>query len=93
MKASTYMYEAKNVSGVMGRHSEVKVVFGGENASTNGSVITLPSVNEDHEMSEVDVKVARGYVDHEAAHVRWTDNEAWKKLMDDRMDDPEIRVR
>ena len=92
MKASSYMYEAKNVSGVMGRHSEVKVVFGGDEASTNGSVITLPSVNEDHEMSEVDVKVARGYVDHEAAHVRWTDNEAWKKLMDDRMDDPEIRV-
>jgi cobalamin biosynthesis protein CobT len=92
MKASTYMYEAKNVSGVMGRHSEVKVVFGGEDAKTDGNLITLPSVNENHEMSEVDVKVARGYVDHEAAHVRWTDNEAWKKLMDDRMDDPEISV-
>tara|TARA_R110000764_G_scaffold3356_2_gene14079 strand:+ start:542 stop:2329 length:1788 start_codon:yes stop_codon:yes gene_type:complete len=92
MKASSYMYEAKNVSGVMGRHSEVKVVFGGDEASTNGSVITLPSVNEDHEMSEVDVNVARGYVDHEAAHVKWTDNKVWKKLMDDRMDDPNVGV-
>ena len=92
MKASSYMYEAKNVSGVMGRHSEVKVVFGGEDASTNGSVITLPSVNENHEMSEVDVKVARGYVDHEAAHVKWTDNKVWKKMMDDRKGDPNIGV-
>ena len=92
MKASSYMHEAKNVSGVMGRHSKVKVVFGGEEASTDGNVITLPSVNEHHEMSDVDVKVARGYVDHEAAHVKWTDNKVWSKIIDEREGDPNIEV-
>ena len=92
MKASTYMHEAKNVSSVMGRHSEVRVVFKGEDAKTDGSTITLPSVNESHEMSEVDVKIARGYVDHEAAHVKWTDNKVWRKMMTDRKGDPNVEV-
>ena len=86
MKASEYMFEAKNVSGVMGRNSDVKVVFGGQDACTDGKLITLPSVNEHHEMSDVDVKVARGYVDHEAAHVKWTDNKAWSRIMKEQED-------
>ena len=32
----------------------------------------LPSIDNSLQMDERSVKVARGYVDHEAAHVKWT---------------------
>lgn len=78
MKAGTYMHEAKNVSAVMGRKSDVSVVFAGGEAATDGNVIQLPSVNQEKDMSNEEVMVARGYVDHEAAHVKWT-TDAYKK--------------
>jgi len=72
MKTGTYMHEAKNVSAILGRKSDVSVVFAGDEAATNGKIIQLPSVNEQKEMTEQEVAIARGYVDHEAAHVKWT---------------------
>lgn len=78
MKANDYMHEAKNVSAVLGRDSDVKVLFEGDSAYTDGENIVLPSIDSQKDMSEFNVKVARGYVDHEAAHVKWTDQEQWK---------------
>ena len=78
MKGNNYMHEAKNVSSVLGRNSGVKVVFEGSGAYTDGDNIVLPSIDSDVELSDHNVMVARGYVDHEAAHVKWTDQKQWK---------------
>ena len=78
MLGAEYMHEAKNVSSVLGRESDVRVVFEGEGASTDGETIKLPSIDNNLQMDERLVKVSRGYVDHEAAHVKWTDQTQWK---------------
>ena len=82
MLGTDYMHEAKNVSAVLGRESGVKVVFEGEGASTDGETIKLPSIDHSLQMDERTVKVARGYVDHEAAHVKWTDQGDWRAAID-----------
>ena len=82
MSGTDYMHEAKNVSAVLGRESGVRVVFEGEGASTDGETINLPSIDGSLQMDERLVKVARGYVDHEAAHVKWTNQKDWKKAID-----------
>lgn len=81
MKGNNYMHEAKNVSSVLGRNSGVKVVFEGSGAYTDGDNIVLPSIDSDVELDDWSVKVARGYVDHEAAHVKWTDQDQWIKAI------------
>ena len=77
MKGTDYMYEAKNVSAVLGRNSGVSVVFEGDGAYTDGQQIVLPNIDSETDLAEQSVKVARGYVDHEAAHVKWTDRGQW----------------
>ena len=82
MSGTDYMHEAKNVSAVLGRESGVRVVFEGEGASTDGETIKLPAIDNSIHMDERTVKVARGYVDHEAAHVKWTDQGDWRDAID-----------
>ncbi len=57
---------------------------GGNTACTDGKVIILPVLPEDDETARV---LAAGYVDHEAAHVKWTDftvnNSQWQNLLED----------
>ncbi len=77
MKANNYMHEAKNVGAVLGRKHGVTVSFEGNQACTDGQHITLPSLNEGAELDDFTVTVARGYVDHEAAHIKWTDDAAY----------------
>ena len=81
MKGKDYMHEAKNVSSVLGRNSDVKVVFEGTGACTDGNNIVLPTIDSEVELDDWTVKVARGYVDHEAAHVKWTDQDQWVKAI------------
>ena len=81
MKGNDYMHEAKNVSSVLGRNSSVKVVFEGSGAFTDGDTIVLPTIDAEVELDDWTVKVARGYVDHESAHVKWTDQDQWIKAI------------
>lgn len=55
------------------RDHKVSVVFEGTEAKTDGGVIMLPALNDVKDLAEEDQRVMRGYVDHEAAHVRHTD--------------------
>ena len=82
MLGADYMHEAKNVSAVLGRESGVRVVFEGEGASTDGETIKLPSIDNALQLDEKTVMVARGYVDHEAAHVKWTSQDEWRAAID-----------
>ena len=50
------------------------LTVGGDTACTDGKRVNLPVLPEDDETARL---LAEGYVDHEAAHVKWTDNKVW----------------
>jgi cobalamin biosynthesis protein CobT len=58
------------VAQALGERLGVRVVIGQREACTDGQTIHLPSLPEDKDELVV---LARGYIDHEAAHVRETD--------------------
>ena len=64
------------VASVLGRKYGVKVEIGGTDAYTDGTVIRLPSLPSD--VPDTLLAMARGFLDHEAGHVRDTDFKALK---------------
>jgi cobalamin biosynthesis protein CobT len=65
------------MAATLGRKYGVKVFIGGEKAASDGRDIYLPALPLD---SPPDlVKLARGYLDHESAHIRATDFDSLKK--------------
>ena len=62
------------LASVLGRKYGVEVRIGGEQAFTNGNIIQLPSLPLDGD--ETVIGLLRGYLDHEAAHIRATDFDA-----------------
>ncbi|WP_207261907.1 VWA domain-containing protein [Desulfovibrio sp. Huiquan2017] len=58
------------VASVLGSKYGVKVAIGGKDAYTDGNTIHLPALPL--ECSETLIGLARGYIDHEAAHIRET---------------------
>lgn len=65
------------LAAVLGRHYGVEVRIGGDEAKTNGHVILIPALPRDCEAELLGY--ARGYIDHEAAHIRHSDFEALKR--------------
>ncbi len=65
------------VASVLGRKYGVRVQIGGDKAFTDGKVIQLPALPLSND--ELVLKLARGYADHEAAHIRETNFE-WLRL-------------
>lgn len=59
------------VADVLGRKYGVKVHIGGEQAYTDGKDIHIPALPLDAD--DDTLNLARGYLDHEAAHLRHTD--------------------
>lgn len=76
MKGDLFSHEISKTSSVFGRKKSVDVVFKGDGAATNGKTIYLPSLNQSAEITDKQASIMRGYVDHEAGHVRHTDFEA-----------------
>ena len=64
------------LASVLGDQYGVQVRIGGDEACTNGKIIQLPSLPMDCEPELL--AMARGFVDHEAAHIRHTDFAALK---------------
>lgn len=64
------------LASVLGRKYGVQVRIGGNEAYTNGNVIQLPGLPLD--CDDILLGLIRGYVDHEAAHIRDTDFDALK---------------
>jgi len=56
------------IAKVLGRKYDVTVTIAGQVACTCGKEITIPVVSGPHAEA-----LAHGYIDHEAAHVRYTD--------------------
>lgn len=65
------------LASILGRNYGVTVQIGGDSAYTNGNEIHIPSLPLD--CDEEMVGLARGYIDHESAHIRFTDFEALQK--------------
>ena len=59
------------LASVLGDQYGVQVRIGGKEACTNGQIIQLPALPMDCEPELL--AMARGFVDHEAAHIRHTD--------------------
>jgi len=64
------------LASILGRKYGVQVRIGGDQAFTNGNVIQLPSLPL--ECDDTLLGLIRGFLDHEAAHIRDTDFEALK---------------
>lgn len=56
------------IAKVLGQKYDINVTIAGQTAYTTGKSITIPVVSGDHAEA-----LAHGYIDHEAAHVRYTD--------------------
>lgn len=74
-----FEHEVRGTSKLFGRAHNIQVVFEGNRAYTDGSTIVYPALDTSTKMKGVDVRIARGFVDHEAAHIRHTDMEFYQK--------------
>ncbi len=59
------------LASILGNRYGVEIRIGGDEAKTDGKVIYLPSLPL--ECDAIFLNILRGYADHEAAHVRFTD--------------------
>lgn len=75
--ADRLMHELRQTGGVFGREPEVTVIFAGDGAWTDGRTIGLPALALDGEASEKTTRIMRGFLDHEAGHVRHTNMRAY----------------
>ena len=72
--------ELSVTAGVFSKKDDLKVVFQGNTAQTNGEVIVLPSLPANTHVTQRTVDIARGYVKHEAGHVEHSDMRAITRL-------------
>ena len=79
MKANIFTNELAKTSSVFGRKKSVDVVFDGDGAATNGTTIKLPAIDLNADVTDEQAAIMRGYVDHEAGHVRHTDFDVLKR--------------
>jgi hypothetical protein len=73
MRNDRYAAEATGVSKTLGRKPKGKVVFHGTVPQTDGDTIYVPPLPLGGEMTEAEVDIHRGYIDHEDAHIRQSD--------------------
>ena len=81
MKVADFVNEMKSTSAVFGRETGVYVTFEGDQAYTDGKRINLPSMGLNNNLTPHQVRAMRGYVDHEAGHVRHTDMALGKEFI------------
>lgn len=80
MRSDLFTHEAQKTSAVFGRNTDLQVVFQGEQACTNGKTVYLPAIDQRADMSDETAAVMRGYIDHEAGHVRHTNFRALQRF-------------
>lgn len=70
-----FEHEMVHVTRTLSRDGDLRVQLSGTEASSENGVVNLPALDKTQELSQYDANVMRGYVDHEAAHERYTDKE------------------
>jgi cobaltochelatase CobT len=91
MKGHLFSHEIGKTSSVFGRKHDINVVFQGDGAATDGSTIILPTLDHNADVSDQQQDIMRGYVDHEAGHVRHTDFRALKAFAEECGDNKLLR--
>ena len=76
MKKNPLLGALPILAAMLGQKLGVQVVIGGSRACTDGQTICLPALPPDADASLA--VLANGYIDHEAAHIRYTDFAAGK---------------
>lgn len=71
LKNALFEHEVVHTTKTFGRDKGLRVVFEGDGAFTDGDTVTLPALG-DHELTEREQRIMRGYVDHEAGHKRYS---------------------
>jgi cobaltochelatase CobT len=77
----SFEMECVKAARTFGRDGKVKVVFEGAAAGTDGDTILLPALDRAHKLTGDQVRIGRGFVDHEAAHILHTDHKKWDPAM------------
>ena len=80
MKGNLFAHEVTKTSTVFGRKHDTTVVFAGDQAATDGSTIFLPSIDQNADVTDEQAAIMRGYVDHEAGHIRHSNMNAIKRF-------------
>jgi cobaltochelatase CobT len=83
IKASLFQHECEGTVRTLARNHDAMVAFRGEEAGTNGNTIILPSIPEEAKLTDRQARVGRGFVDHEAAHQRYTEMDLMEKVVED----------
>lgn len=83
MKVHELSHAITTSAAIFGRNENVTVVFEGSQAQTDGNVIILPAMPLNADISEDTAQVIRGYIDHEAGHIRHTDFDVVNSIKDE----------
>lgn len=70
---SLFRHELSGNARGFSRDHKIEVRFQGNGAKTSGELIVLPQLDDTKAISDEDQRIMRGYVDHEAAHIRHTE--------------------
>jgi cobalamin biosynthesis protein CobT len=73
ISGALFEYEMTKTSSIFGRDSDIRVVFEGKEAKTKGDTIVYPTINQGRMLSQREVDIGRGFVNHEAGHIRHTE--------------------
>ena len=83
MKVHELSHAITTSAAIFGRNENVTVVFEGSQAKTDGNEIILPAMPLNADISEETAQVIRGYIDHEAGHIRHTDFDVVNSIKDE----------
>ena len=73
LTSDLFMHELSGTGATFGRKSDINVVFQGNTAMTDGNVVVLPSLASGKDLDPATQAVVRGFLDHEAGHLRHSD--------------------
>ena len=81
MKFDQFKSEAEGTSRTLARNFGARVTFQGDGAFTDKRRVNLPMLPEGTELSAEQVRITRGYIDHEAGgHQRFTDIDSMENV-------------
>ena len=78
ISGAEFQSECQGATKTLARNHTAQVVFQGTRAMTDKQNIILPSLPDDAELTTHQARVARGFVDHETDHQRYTDMDVMK---------------
>lgn len=87
LHSSLFEHEMVGTGRTLSRDHKVEVIFEGSQAKTDGPTIVFPAIPS-RELTQREVMIGRGYVDHETAHKRYTDFLAGSTILKRAKEDP-----